>query len=217
VIYGSRGTWNPYFGRYTLRFFGGTRASVFHEGIEGWSAAGLTVETAASKATPVKLKLAPSAGVSVSTTDMISRPKSSGVQIIDARTPKEFAGEDIRALRGGHIPGAVNVPWVLSVNDDGTFKSVKELEKLYLKDSSLKRRSPTLAYCRIGERSSLTWFVLKYLLGFSNVRNYDGSWMEWGNCVGVPVVKGTEPSGGSQPHGIADDAEVAVPPAPVHA
>ena len=99
------------------------------------------------------------------------------------------------ALRGGHIPGAVNIPWPLSVNEDGTFKSFKDLEELYCKANQLESQSPIIAYCRIGERSSLTWFVLKYLLGFGNVRNYDGSWMEWGNCVGVPIVKGSQPSG----------------------
>ena len=99
------------------------------------------------------------------------------------------------AVRGGHIPGAVNVPWPMNCNDDGTFKSAKELEKLYIKELKMKRRSPTIAYCRIGERSSLTWFVLTYLLGFGNVKNYDGSWLEWGNCVRVPIVKGAEPGG----------------------
>jgi thiosulfate/3-mercaptopyruvate sulfurtransferase len=97
------------------------------------------------------------------------------------------------ALRGGHIPGAVSIPWSRATNEDGTFRSAGELEKLYLKEQGLKRRSATVAYCRIGERSSHTWFVLKYLLGFHNVRNYDGSWTEWGNAVGLPVARGPEP------------------------
>jgi thiosulfate/3-mercaptopyruvate sulfurtransferase len=101
------------------------------------------------------------------------------------------------AVRGGHIPGAQNVPWPMNCHDDGTFKPVKELEKLYIKELKMKRRSPTIAYCRIGERSSLTWFVLTYLLGFGNVKNYDGSWLEWGNCVRVPIAKGGEPGGPS--------------------
>ena len=99
------------------------------------------------------------------------------------------------ALRGGHIPGAVSIPWAKAANEDGTFKSAKELEKLYVKENHLKRGSPTIAYCRIGERSSHTWFVLTYLLGFKKVRNYDGSWTEWGNTVGVPIVKGSNPNG----------------------
>jgi thiosulfate/3-mercaptopyruvate sulfurtransferase len=83
----------------------------------------------------------------------------------------------------------------MNCHEDGTFKPAKDLEKLYVRELKMKRRSPTIAYCRIGERSSLTWFVLKYLLGFGNVKNYDGSWLEWGNSVGVPIVKGAAPGG----------------------
>jgi thiosulfate/3-mercaptopyruvate sulfurtransferase len=126
-----------------------------------------------------------------------------GKPLLDVRSPEEYRGERMHmpdypnegAVRGGHVPGAVNVPWPMNCNDDGTFKSAKDLEKLYVKELKMKRRSPTVAYCRIGERSSLTWFVLKYLLGFGNVRNYDGSWLEWGNCVRVPIAKGAEPGG----------------------
>jgi thiosulfate/3-mercaptopyruvate sulfurtransferase len=134
--------------------------------------------------------------------DDVLKHQKAGKNLVDVRSPEEYRGERLHmpeypnegAVRGGHIPGAVNIPWPLSVNEDGTFKSAKELEKLYCKTHNLKRRSPTIAYCRIGERSSLTWFVLKYLLGFGNVRNYDGSWLEWGNSVGVPIVKGGQPS-----------------------
>ena len=94
------------------------------------------------------------------------------------------------ALRGGHIPGAKNVPWAKAVSpDDGTFKPASELEKLYLDHCGMKPSDHVIAYCRIGERSSLTWFVLRYLLGFSHVRNYDGSWTEWGDSVGVRVER----------------------------
>ena len=110
----------------------------------------------------------------------------------------EFTGELLHmpeypqegALRGGHIPGAINIPWAKAVAEDGTFKTVKELEKLYAKENGLKRRGTTIAYCRIGERSSHTWFVLKYLLGFPSVKNYDGSWTEWGNAVAMPIERG---------------------------
>jgi thiosulfate/3-mercaptopyruvate sulfurtransferase len=121
-----------------------------------------------------------------------------GLPMIDVRSPKEFTGEKLHmedypqegALRGGHIPGAKNVPWSLAVNEDGTFKSTDELRGLYEKEIGLKPDDPVVAYCRIGERSSLTWFVLTYLLGYPNVKNYDGSWTEWGNLVRAPIAKG---------------------------
>ena len=118
--------------------------------------------------------------------------------LIDVRSPKEFTGELLHmedypqegSLRGGHIPGAKNVPWARAVNDDGTFKSVPELKAIYESEIGLAPADDVIAYCRIGERSSLTWFVLTYLLGYPRVRNYDGSWTEWGNLVRVPVAKG---------------------------
>ena len=116
--------------------------------------------------------------------------------LVDVRGPKEFSGEitappeypNEHAQRGGHIPGAVNVPWAQAVNEDGTFKSVGELTLLYA-GKGVTSAKPVITYCRIGERSSHTWFVLKYLLGFPDVRNYDGSWTEWGNQIGSPIEK----------------------------
>jgi thiosulfate/3-mercaptopyruvate sulfurtransferase len=120
----------------------------------------------------------------------------SRINLVDVRSPDEFTGKVIAppgmtetAQRGGHIPGAKNIPWAKTANDDGTFKSREDLEKLY-KDAGVDFSKPTIAYCRIGERSSHTWFVLKYLLGQNNVKNYDGSWTEWGNLVGAPIEKG---------------------------
>jgi thiosulfate/3-mercaptopyruvate sulfurtransferase len=93
------------------------------------------------------------------------------------------------ALRGGHIPGAASVPWARAVNSDGTFKTSEELKGIYEHEAGLSKGDSVIAYCRIGERSSHTWFVLKYLLGYPDVRNYDGSWTEWGNMVGVPIER----------------------------
>lgn len=116
--------------------------------------------------------------------------------LVDVRGPKEFTGEILappeypteHAQRGGHIPGAVNIPWGQAVNDDGTFKSADELQKLY-QSKGVAADKEVISYCRIGERSSHTWFVLKYLLGYPNVKNYDGSWTEWGNMIDKPIEK----------------------------
>jgi thiosulfate/3-mercaptopyruvate sulfurtransferase len=119
------------------------------------------------------------------------------IRMVDVRSPKEFTGEILappeypteHAQRGGHIPGAENIPWAQAVNDkDGTFKSADELKKLY-ESKGITPEKEIIAYCRIGERSSHTWFVLKYLLGYPNVKNYDGSWTEWGNMIANPIEK----------------------------
>jgi thiosulfate/3-mercaptopyruvate sulfurtransferase len=118
------------------------------------------------------------------------------IAMVDVRSPKEFTGEILappeypteHAQRGGHIPGASNIPWSQAVKDDGTFKSVEELKQLY-QSKGIAPDKEIVAYCRIGERSSHTWFVLKYLLGYPNVKNYDGSWTEWGNMVDNPIEK----------------------------
>lgn len=117
--------------------------------------------------------------------------------LVDVRSPEEYSGERMHmpdypnegALRGGHIPGAVNVPWKRAANDDGTFRSRRELEEIYMDEQGLSPSDDVVAYCRIGERSSHTWFVLTHLLGFENVRNYDGSWTEYGNAVRVPIER----------------------------
>lgn len=129
--------------------------------------------------------------------ELIRQNLNSGqINLVDVRSPAEFTGEVIApagmtetAQRGGHIPGAVDIPWASAVNDDGTFKTYDNLKNIY-KESSISKDKETIAYCRIGERSSHTWFVLKYLLGYDKVRNYDGSWTEWGNLVGYPIEKG---------------------------
>ena len=199
VVYGSRGTWNPYFGRYTLRYFGGTKVSVFHDGIEGWQALGLPLSTASAQAVPVKLSLMANPSVVVTTPEVISRLNQSQVQIVDARTPKEFAGEDIRALRGGHVPGAINIPYEQNWTDPQTLqklaskqvsdsrgmslKSTADLKELY---SKLDPEKETLVYCQSGVRASETAGVLEQL-GFKNVRVYDSSWLAYGNQLDAPA------------------------------
>jgi len=122
--------------------------------------------------------------------------KQNSIVLVDVRSPPEFSGEITapaeypteHAQRGGHIPGAVNIPWAKAVNEDGTFKSPEELRKIY-QEKGITSEKEIISYCRIGERSSHTWFVLKYLLGYPNVKNYDGSWTEWGNMIGNPIEK----------------------------
>ena len=129
--------------------------------------------------------------------DQVLTHLDGGGRLVDVRSPEEFSGERLHmpdypqegAMRGGHIPGANSVPWKRAANDDGTFKSRADLEAIYLGELGLKPDDDVVAYCRIGERSSHTWFVLSQLLGFENVRNYDGSWTEWGNSVGVPIER----------------------------
>ena len=130
--------------------------------------------------------------------DAVLRHQAEGRPLIDVRSPQEFSGERTHmpeypqegVLRGGHIPGAKNVPWARAANPaDGTFKSAEDLRTIYEGEAGLRPNDDVVAYCRIGERSSHTWFVLTYLLGYTHVRNYDGSWTEWGNSVGVPIER----------------------------
>jgi thiosulfate/3-mercaptopyruvate sulfurtransferase len=124
-----------------------------------------------------------------------------GRPLVDVRSPGEYSGELLHmpdypqegAMRGGHIPGAMNVPWARAAAEDGRFRSREELEAIYAGEAGLRPDDEIVAYCRIGERSSHTWFVLTHLLGYPSVRNYDGSWTEWGNSVRVPVARGSEP------------------------
>jgi thiosulfate/3-mercaptopyruvate sulfurtransferase len=130
--------------------------------------------------------------------DQVLQHVKNGLHLVDVRSPQEYSGERLHmpdypnegALRGGHIPGAKNIPWAKAINpDNGTFKTADELKGIYEKENGLNSSDEVIAYCRIGERSSHTWFVLKNLLGYQKVRNYDGSWTEWGNSVGVPIEK----------------------------
>lgn len=136
--------------------------------------------------------------------DQVLRHMKGGGPLVDVRSPEEFRGEvpflpeypRESSIRAGHIPGADNVPWDRAVTEDGTFKSREELQAIYQGDHGFDPARETVTYCRIGERSAHTWFVLRYLLGFERVRNYDGSWTEWGNLVGMPIEQGEKGDGG---------------------
>ena len=129
--------------------------------------------------------------------DEVMDHMNAGGKLVDVRSPQEYSGELLHmpdypqegSLRGGHIPGAASVPWKRAANDDGTFKSVDDLKAIYENEQGLSPDDEVVAYCRIGERSSHTWFVLQHLLGYPNVRNYDGSWTEWGNLVRAPIER----------------------------
>ena len=204
IVYGTRGTWNPYFGRYALRYFGGSKVSVYHDGLEAWQAAGLPVETGAAKpTTPIKLTLKANPSLAVSTQEVIDRLNRSDVQIVDARTPKEFAGADIRALRGGNIPCSVNIPYEMNWSDPETMsklarkvvtdnsgmvlKANDDLKALYAK---LDPNKETVVYCQSGARASETAGVLEQL-GFKNVKVYDSSWLAYGNKLDAPANNAT--------------------------
>jgi thiosulfate/3-mercaptopyruvate sulfurtransferase len=199
IVYGSRGTWNPYFGHYTVRYFGGDNVRVYHEGIEGWTAAGRAISRDAANVAPIALKLEINPTVAVTTKEMVARVNNPNIQIIDARTPQEFAGEDIRAIRGGHIPGAINIPYEQNWIDPETpaklarkqvpnnagmsLKSVADLKRMY---SRFDPNKETIVYCQSGVRASETAGVLQEL-GFANVKIYDSSWLGYGNTLDAPA------------------------------
>jgi thiosulfate/3-mercaptopyruvate sulfurtransferase len=199
IVYGSRGTWNPYFGLYAVQYFGGSNVRVYHEGIEDWAAAGRPVTQDARQLPPVALKLEINPNVAVTTKEMVAQLNKPDVQIVDARTPREFSGEDIRAIRGGHIPGAINIPyeqnWIdpetpgklarkqVTSNAGMSLKSVEDLKRLY---SKLDPKKETIVYCQSGVRASETAGVLQHL-GFTNVKVYDSSWLGYGNTLDAPA------------------------------
>jgi len=199
VFYGDKSNWWACYAFWAFQLFGHTNCRILNGGRKLWLDQGRPTTTAVPVYAPTRytVKGGDPSRIRVFR-DVVLKHAQAGLPLIDVRSPKEFTGEKLHmedypqegALRGGHIPGAKNVPWNRAVNEDGTFKSASELRAIYETEIGLKPSDDVIAYCRIGERSSLTWFVLTYLLGYPRVRNYDGSWTEWGNLVGVPIAKG---------------------------
>ena len=199
VVYGNRGTWNPYFGLYTAQYFGGKSASVYHDGIDDWIEAAKPIESAATKLPPIALKLKVDASRVASTREVIEKVGKANVQILDVRTTDEFEGNDIRAIRGGHVPGAINIPYERNWQDPDTLaklgkkqvnssagmslKPVEELRKLY---AGLDKEKETIVYCQSGARASESAGVLQQL-GFKNVKVYDSSWLGYANTLDAPA------------------------------
>ncbi len=198
VVYGDNNNWFAAFGFWILKLYGHEDVRLMNGGRQKWldeDDKPMTAEVA-----PVK-KSTYTAGEMKSEyrariDEILDVARNGGKNLVDVRSPDEFTGKIIAppgmnetAQRGGHIPNAKNVPWATAVNPDGTFKSAGDLKKIYFHEAQVNPARPTIAYCRIGERSSHTWFVLKYLLGVDDVKNYDGSWTEYGNLIGAPIEK----------------------------
>jgi thiosulfate/3-mercaptopyruvate sulfurtransferase len=199
VFYGDKNNWWACYAFWVFQLFGHTNARVMDGGRIKWQqeARPLTREVPSYEASRYRAPDRSDAAHRAFREDVMQHLERRG-QLVDVRSPEEYSGERMHmpdypnegALRGGHIPGAQSIPWARAINpDDGTFKTADELRTIYCEDKQLKPSEPTIAYCRIGERSSHSWFALKYLLGFEKVRNYDGSWTEWGNLVGVPIER----------------------------
>ncbi|HUA20169.1 MAG TPA: sulfurtransferase [Bryobacteraceae bacterium] len=199
VLYGDNNNWFAAWAFWQMKMYGHKDVRIMDGGRKKWLAEGRDLDTKPSTATPSPAPYqatGPDYSIRAFLAQVHQAQKSNGAVLIDVRSPQEFSGEILAppglpetCQRGGHIPGAHSVPWGKACNEDGTFKSIEDLQKLYGAEG-VSESTPVIAYCRIGERSSHTWFVLKYLLGVKNVQNYDGSWTEWGNLVGAPVEKG---------------------------
>ena len=200
VFYGDKSNWWATYALWAFRLFGHENVKVLNGGRDKWIAEGRDLTRLKPAITPTNYPVPAQRldqEIRAFYDDTLAHSKNQR-PLIDVRSPGEFKGDITHmpeypqegVLRGGHIPGAASIPWKTAANDDGTFKSAAELTKIYTEGVGLKSDDDIIAYCRIGERSSHTWFVLTYLLGYEKVRNYDGSWTEWGNRVGSPIVKG---------------------------
>ena len=200
VIYGDKNNWWAAYALWVFTLFGHEDVRLLDGGRVKWEAEGRAYTTDEPPIVAVDYPVVErqDAPIRAFKDDVLAH---FGNPLIDVRSPEEYTGERTHmpaypeegALRGGHIPSAQSVPWARAVAEDGAFKSVDELNEIYRTGAGLKTGDNIIAYCRIGERSSHTWFVLTHLLGFEGVRNYDGSWTEWGSAVRVPIAKGTEP------------------------
>jgi thiosulfate/3-mercaptopyruvate sulfurtransferase len=197
VFYGDKNNWFACYSFWLFAYYGHEKLKIMNGGRAKWIAEGRPMTRELPKYQPTTYRAKePDNEIRAFREEVMEHVKGR-LPLVDVRSPQEYTGELLHmpnypqegAQRGGHIPGAANIPWSTTVREDGTFKSAEELRQLY-EAHGLSSEKDVIAYCRIGERSSHTWFVLKYLLGYKNVKNYDGSWTEWGNLVGAPIEKG---------------------------
>jgi thiosulfate/3-mercaptopyruvate sulfurtransferase len=198
IFYGDKNNWWAAYAFWVFQLFGHTNAKIMNGGRKKWIDEGrpLTKEVPTYPQVDYPVPTRDDSRMIRAFRDEVRQHVETGGTLVDVRSPAEYSGELLHmadypqegALRGGHIPGASNIPWAKAANEDGTFKSAAELQALY-EGEGVRPEQEVIAYCRIGERSSHTWFVLTYLLGYPNVRNYDGSWTEWGNLVGAPIER----------------------------
>ena len=198
VFYGDKSNWWATYAFWVFQLFGFTNTKVVDGGRGKWEAEGRPFSTEVPKypATQYVAKERDDSKIRAFKEETLKHSQGKK-PLIDVRSPDEFSGRKLHlpeypqegVLRGGHVPGARNVPWARAANNDGTFKDADSLRVIYEREAGLEPGDNVITYCRIGERSSHTWFVLTYLLGYPRVRNYDGSWTEWGNAVGLPIEK----------------------------
>jgi thiosulfate/3-mercaptopyruvate sulfurtransferase len=197
VLYGDRNNWFAAYTYWYFRYYGHDAVKLMNGPREKWISEERETSTEPPDYEPATFRAAAPKEEIRARRDEVFQALGSDTNLVDVRSPQEYSGELIAmagyeqegAQRSGHIPGAASVPWAQAVNEDGTFKSADELRELYTQKGVIEDGRPIIAYCRIGERSAHTWFVLSELLGESEVQNYDGSWTEWGNLVDVPIEK----------------------------